>query len=52
MWVQSIYLWLYSPEDIGRLFSFLIYTQPVALFNEGSARRKAATHTQNNTNTE
>jgi hypothetical protein len=37
---------------LGRLFSFLIHTQSVALLGGESASRKAATYTQNNTNTE
>jgi hypothetical protein len=35
-----------------RFFSFLISTQSVWLLGRGSARRKAATYTENNTNTE
>jgi hypothetical protein len=31
--------------DPGRLFSVLIYTQPVGLLGRGSARLKAATYT-------
>jgi hypothetical protein len=31
--------------DLGRFFSFLIYTQSVGLPGQGSARRKAATYT-------
>jgi hypothetical protein len=38
--------------DLGRFFSFLVYTQSVGLFERGSARRKADTYIQNNTNTE
>jgi hypothetical protein len=38
--------------DLGRFFSFLFYSQLVGLLGRGSARRKAATFTQNNTNTE
>jgi hypothetical protein len=38
--------------DLGSFFSILIYTQTVGQFGRGSARRKAATYTQNNTNTE
>jgi hypothetical protein len=46
----SIYLWLYSSLlDPGRFFGFFIFTQSL---DGGSARRKAATYTQNNTNTE
>jgi hypothetical protein len=37
--------------DLGRYFSFLIRTQSVGLLRRGSVRRKAATYTQNNTNT-
>jgi hypothetical protein len=33
--------------DLGRFFSFLIYTQSVGLLGRGSALRKAATYTQN-----
>jgi hypothetical protein len=36
--------------DLGRIFSFLIYTQSV--LDGGSARRKAAVYTQKNANTE
>jgi hypothetical protein len=47
----SIYLTMYSPFfGLGRFFSFLIYTQSAGLLGRGSARRKAATYTQNNTN--
>jgi hypothetical protein len=46
------YLWLHSPLDIHRFFSFLIYTQSVWLLGRRSTRRKAATYTQNNTNEE
>jgi hypothetical protein len=28
-------LWLYSPSDFGRFFSFFIYTQPVGLLKRG-----------------
>jgi hypothetical protein len=38
--------------DLGLFFSFLIYTQSVEPLWRGLARRKAATYTQNNTNTE
>jgi hypothetical protein len=38
--------------ELGRFFSFLICTQSVGLSVRGSARRKAATYTQGNTNTE
>jgi hypothetical protein len=47
-----LFLWLYSPFDLGRFFSFLIYTQSVRLLGRGISRRKAATYTQNNINTE
>jgi hypothetical protein len=42
-----IYLWIYKPSDLGQFFSFLIYTQSVGILGRGSARRKAATYTQN-----
>jgi hypothetical protein len=48
----SLSLWLYSPLDLDRFFSFLIYTPFVGLLGRGSARRKAATYTQNHINTE
>jgi hypothetical protein len=49
----SVYRLLYSPLlGLDRFFSFLIYIQSVGLLGRGSARRKAATYTQNNTNTE
>jgi hypothetical protein len=50
----SIHLWLYSPLlDLGRFFSFLIlYTEGRTPWTGGSAHCKAATYTQNNTNTE
>jgi hypothetical protein len=38
--------------NLGLYFSFLIYTQSVGLLDRGSARRKAATYTQNNTDAE
>jgi hypothetical protein len=38
--------------DLGRYFSFLIVYTVSKTSNGGSARRKAATYTQNNTNTE
>jgi hypothetical protein len=49
-----IYLWLYSPLlGLGRFFSFLIlYTVGGVSLDGVSARRKAATYTQNNTNTQ
>jgi hypothetical protein len=31
----SLSLWLYSPSDLGRFFSFLIYTQSVGLLGRG-----------------
>jgi hypothetical protein len=37
--------------DLGRCFSFLIYTQSVDSLDGRSARFKAATYTQNNINT-
>jgi hypothetical protein len=33
--------------NLGRFFSFSIYTQSVGLLDGGPARRKAATYTQN-----
>jgi hypothetical protein len=51
---HSIYLWLYSPLlDSGCFFTFLIalHSRQDSL-DGGSARRKAATCTQDNTNTE
>jgi hypothetical protein len=53
--ITLYYLYTYGstvPVDLGRFFSFLIYTQTVGLLGRGSARRKAATYTQNNTNSE
>jgi hypothetical protein len=38
--------------DLGRFFSFLNYTQLVGPLDGASARRKATTYIQNNTNTE
>jgi hypothetical protein len=38
--------------DLGCFFSFLICTQSVGLLGRGTSRRKDATYTQNNTNTE
>jgi hypothetical protein len=32
--------------DLGRFFSFLIYTQSIRVLGWGSARRKAATNTE------
>jgi hypothetical protein len=49
------YLSLYGSTalvNLGRYFSFLIYTQTIGLLGRGSARCKAATYTQNNTNRE
>jgi hypothetical protein len=46
---QSGYLSIYGSTafvELGRLFSFLIHTQSVGLLGQGSARRKAATYTQ------
>jgi hypothetical protein len=50
----TIYLWLYSPLlGLGRFFSFLIFLRSqYDSLDGGSARRKAATYTQNNINTE
>jgi hypothetical protein len=46
-----IYLWFYSPCGAWPLFQFLksVHSRYDSL-NGGSARRKAATYTQNNTN--
>jgi hypothetical protein len=38
---RPIYLWLLVLVDLGRFFSFLIFS------DGGPARRKAATYTQN-----
>jgi hypothetical protein len=38
--------------DLGRFFSFFIYTQSVYSLDGVSARPKAATYTENNTNIE
>jgi hypothetical protein len=38
--------------DLDRFLSFLFYTQSVGPLDGGTARRKAATYTQKNTNTE
>jgi hypothetical protein len=47
----SIHLWIYNPlSGFDHLFSFLVSRQDS--LDGGSARRKAATYTQNNTNTE
>jgi hypothetical protein len=43
----SLSLWLYSPLDLGRFFTS--YTQSVGLLGRGSARRKAAACTRDNT---
>jgi hypothetical protein len=46
----SIYLSIYGSTalvDLGRFFSFLIYTQSIGHLERGSARHKAATYTQN-----
>jgi hypothetical protein len=51
----SIYLSIYLSiviVDLAHFFSFFIYTQSVGLLGRRSARRKAATYTQDNTNTE
>jgi hypothetical protein len=51
----SIYLSIYGSTalvDLGRFFSFLIYTQSTGLLGRGISRRKAATYIQNNTNIE
>jgi hypothetical protein len=46
--IRKYCLWLSSPLlDLGRFFSFVISTQSVGLVGRGSARRKAATYTQN-----
>jgi hypothetical protein len=50
----SNYFWLWSTLlDLGHFFSFLIlHTVGKDSLDGGSARRKAATYTQDNTNTE
>jgi hypothetical protein len=50
----SIYLWLYSISlGLGRFLSFLIFLHSRQdYFDGGSARRKTATYTQNNTTIE
>jgi hypothetical protein len=49
--IDSIYLWLYRPLlDLDSFFSFLVSTQSARLLGRGSARRKAATCTQDNKN--
>ena len=48
-----IYLWLYSLLfGLGRFFSFLILHSRYDSLDGGSARHKAATYTQSNTNTD
>jgi hypothetical protein len=51
---SCIYQWLYSPLlDPGHFFSFLIFLHiRQDSLDEWSVRRKAATCTQDNTNTE
>jgi hypothetical protein len=51
-WNHSfIHQWLYSPLlGLGRFFSFLILNIRYDSLDGGSARRKAATYTQDNTN--
>jgi hypothetical protein len=41
-----------APVGLSRFFGFLVYTQSVGLLGRGSASRKTAAYTQNNTNTE
>jgi hypothetical protein len=48
----SIYLWIYSPWDLGRFFSFLIYKQSVGLLGRGISPSQGRTYTQKNINTE
>jgi hypothetical protein len=43
----SLSVWFYSPLDLRRFFSFLIYTQSVGLLGRGISPRKAAIYTQN-----
>jgi hypothetical protein len=50
--MNTIYLSIYLSMDLGRFFSFLIYTQSVDSLDGGSARHKAAAYTQDNINTE
>jgi hypothetical protein len=55
VWYYTICLSIYGSTtlvDLGRFFSFLIHTQSEDSLDGGSARRKAATYTQNKTNTE
>jgi hypothetical protein len=48
-----IYLWLCSPLlDLGLYFQFLDLQSRYDSLDGGSVLRKAATYTQNNTNTE
>jgi hypothetical protein len=48
----SVYLWLYSPLlSLDCFFSFLIFYSRYDSLDGRSARRKAATCTQNSTNT-
>jgi hypothetical protein len=49
----TLCLWLYSPLVLGRFFQFLnpVHSRQYSL-DGGSARRKAATYTQDSTNTE
>jgi hypothetical protein len=43
----NLSLWLYSPSDLGRFFSFsILYTVDRSSWT-GISRRKAATYTQN-----
>jgi hypothetical protein len=50
---NSIYLWLYSPCGLRPLFQFLnLYTVGRTAYTGLSARLKADTYTQDNTNTE
>jgi hypothetical protein len=54
-YIGPIYLSIHDSTvlvDLGRFFSFLSHKQSVRLLGRGSVRRKAATYTQNNTNTE
>jgi hypothetical protein len=48
----SIYLWLYIPCGPWPLFQFLNPYSRYDFSEGGSARRKAGTYTQNNTNKE
>jgi hypothetical protein len=51
--ISFIHEWLSSPLlGPGLFFSFIIFfTQTLVLLGRASARRKASTYTQNNTNT-